>query len=112
MLSCLSRPLAAFEQAAAVLDEWRGAAADHGVMLDLLYGAIAWGTACERCERRRGSSGETVLYVNAGGHEGLGTSLRRYERAGLLRAGESAEAALEEALAASGVALPEDPFEW
>ena len=84
-------------------------------MLDLLYGPIAWGAACELRERSQGSGrtmDETVLYVNAGGHEGLGTLLRRYERAGLLRKGESAEAALEEALAATGVELPEDPFRW
>ena len=94
------------EPRAAVLDTWRRAASEHGVMLDLLYGAIAWGALTAR------GSARPTLYVNAGGHEGLGTSLRRYQRAGLLRAGETAEGALAEALSASGAELSEDPFDW
>ena len=42
----------------------------------------------------RGEPADATLYVHCGGLEGLGTSLKRYERAGLLRAGEDAAAAL------------------
>ena len=91
-------------------------------MLDLVYGAIAWGTAREYAagepESRRRTTATTAqsgrsatgggstsssslpaatLYIHCGGLEGLPTSLRRYERAGLLREGESAEDALRAA---------------
>ena len=100
---------------AAVLAAWRDAALSHALLLDLVYGAIAWGTLAE-CGfapssgrgRGGGSAGSTsdgggTLYVHCGGLEGLGTSLRRYARSGLLMAGESAEAALAAAREAAGV---------
>ena len=99
----------------AVLAAWRDAARSHDLLLDLVYGAIAWGTLAE-CgfapssghARGGGSAGSTsdrggTLYVHCGGLEGLGTSLRRYARSGLLMAGESAEAALAAAREAAGV---------
>ena len=97
---------------APILDEWRRAAHQHGVLLDLLYGAIAFGALADLKGLASGDpSRSTSLYVNCGGHEGLGISLRRYARAGLLREGERAEDALQEALAAAGVTLADDPFE-
>jgi 1-aminocyclopropane-1-carboxylate deaminase len=107
---------------ASLLEEWRRAASEHGVLLDLLYGSIAFGTLADvgyappRGTLPRGSAGSasastTSLYVNAGGHEGLGISLRRYARGGLLREGETAESALAWALQASGtLRLDDDPF--
>ena len=96
---------------AAIIESWRDAAATHGQLLDLVYGSIAWGTLEANKwspSPRSSSSSSTTLYVNFGGHEGLGTSLSRYARAGLLRDGESAASALEAALEASGVALDQN----
>ena len=96
----LTTPFA--KPSAAVLGCWREAAASHGLLLDLVYGAIAWGTlaACGfvpgRARTARGATA-TTLYVHCGGLEGLDTSLRRYQRLGLLREGETAETALSEA---------------
>jgi 1-aminocyclopropane-1-carboxylate deaminase len=94
-----------------LLDVWRTAAKRHGVLLDLVYGAVAWGTlaSLDFAPAGRRPAG-TTLYVNAGGHEGLGSSLRRYARAGLLREGETAQRALKTALETSGVLLRDDPF--
>ena len=94
----------------AVLAAWRDAATRHGLLLDLVYGAIAWGTLAEHGFAPTPSSApaadaaaDATLYVHCGGVEGLGSSLRRYERAGLLRPGERAEDALAEAARAAGV---------
>ena len=82
--------------AAPLLGTWRRAA-EAGVLLDLVYGAVAWGAleACDWCPAHAdlhivpGSSDDSqdreVLYINTGGHEGLEAQLRRYVRAGLLR---------------------------
>ena len=84
---------------AAVLESWRVAVGTHGELLDLVYGAIAWGTLASHSWCPPASEpGSTSLYVNFGGHEGLGTSLSRYARAGLLEDRETAAMVLQEAL--------------
>lgn len=103
-----------------ILQEWRRAAGEHGVLLDLLYGSIAFGALAEAGYaphrelagfRVSAAANMPSLYVNAGGHEGLGISLRRYARSGLLRQGETPESTLAWALEASGVQrLDDDPF--
>lgn len=67
-----------------LLASWR-AAAECGVLLDLVYGPVAWG-ALEECGwRPSGVAAERdTLYINTGGHEGIEASLGRYKRAGLL----------------------------
>lgn len=86
--------------AAPLLGTWRRAA-EAGVLLDLVYGAVAWGAleACEWAPRdQHGHGAEAAaadvlpevgerdcLYINTGGHSGLEAQLRRYKRAGLLR---------------------------
>lgn len=91
----LTTPFAA--PSAAVLASWREAAEAHGLLLDLVYGAIAFGTLASRGFRVGGA--RATLYVHCGGLEGLDTSLRRYARSGLLREGETAAAALATARA-------------
>jgi 1-aminocyclopropane-1-carboxylate deaminase/D-cysteine desulfhydrase-like pyridoxal-dependent ACC family enzyme len=112
----------------ALLRSWRHARA-HGVLLDLVYGPVAWAALrahrwrhrrCLRLRARGARGGEgsargqpddaatdacsavspavlqpTWLYIHTGGHEGLPSQLRRYARAGLLRAGEEEEVAEE-----------------
>ena len=94
----------------AALEQWRHAATAHGLLLDLVYGPIAWGTLAHSGFALTGRPTDATLYVHCGGLEGLGTSLRRYQRSGLLRAGESAEAALTEARKAAAVAPSEAWF--
>lgn len=111
-----------------LLRSWRHARA-QGVLLDLVYGPVAWAALrAHRWRHRRsfsvrggmareekGSTGvqrddaatdavdaepppvapPTWLYIHTGGHEGLPSQLRRYARAGLLRAGEEDEVAAE-----------------
>lgn len=69
---------------AALLATWKDATAS-GVLLDLVYGPVAWG-ALEACAwRPSGEEGRETLYINTGGHEGLHDQMRRYARAGHLR---------------------------
>jgi len=97
----------------ALLRSWRHARA-HGVLLDLVYGPVAWAALrayrwrhrralLPRGRRRAGglaaaAGGDggvdrpTLLYVHTGGHEGLPSQLRRYARAGLVGPEEEAEA--------------------
>ena len=49
------------------------------------------------------SDAEPLLYINCGGHEGLPSMLRRYERQGLLRAGERPVELLAQVQRACGV---------
>ena len=49
------------------------------------------------------SDAEPLLYINCGGHEGLPSMLRRYERQGLLRAGERPVELLAQVQHACGV---------
>jgi hypothetical protein len=116
----------------ALLQSWRHARA-QGVLLDLVYGPVAWAALrAHRWRNRRSSGGRvgeafvgkyvgeggaggsrdgaaayadgamplpavqpTWLYIHTGGHEGLPSQLRRYARAGLLRAGEEDEVLAE-----------------
>ena len=105
-----------------LLGTWRSAASEHGVLLDLMYGPIAWGALIDRMEQERKGfkAGDgrvprtppATLYVNFGGHEGLGTALLRYQRESLLAPGESARVVLDTAIGAAGVTLAEDPLSW
>jgi len=94
-----------------LLHSWRHARS-HGVLLDLVYGPVAW--AALRAHRwrnrrswRRARDSRIValtdsrikaqplpswLYIHTGGHDGLPSQLRRYARAGLLQDGEEEEA--------------------
>lgn len=98
---------------APLLEAWRDAA-QSGVLLDLVYGPVAW-AAMEGCEwqpsraapltTEHGNDGggapvgeRDVLYVNMGGHEGLESQMRRYQRAGHLRRVGGGEWAVEEVL--------------
>lgn len=77
-------------------------------------GAAAVGAAGEEAAGERGagegvedewspSDAEPLLYINCGGHEGLPSMLRRYERQGLLRAGERPVELLAQVQRACGV---------
>ena len=79
---------------ARLLRTWREAAAS-GVLLDLLYGAVAWDTMVDSWLHPGARPHPAkLLYVNCGGHEGLPSQLMRYRRAGLLD-GEEPEDVLE-----------------
>ena len=71
--------------AAPLLATWRDATY-CGVLLDLVYGPVAW-AALEGCGWRPGGASERreLLYVNTGGQEALTAQMQRYARAGLLR---------------------------
>lgn len=77
-----------------LLRSWR-CAADSGELVDLVYGAVAWGTMI--AHEREWPTDSSLLYINCGGQEGLPSQLRRYQRKGLLAAGETAASALEQA---------------
>lgn len=77
-----------------LLKVWREAAAS-GVVLDLVYGPIAWDAMLNS---EAVAQGADVLYVNCGGHEGLYSQLCRYRRKGLLCDGEDPQLLLHEVL--------------
>lgn len=91
---------------AALLKSWREAA-DAGVLVDLLYGAVAWRAMRESTELR-GAGPDSLLYYNAGGHEGLASQLHRYKRAGLLARDDPSDV-LATVQRASGVVLDPPP---
>lgn len=67
-----------------LLQTWRDAAT-CGVLLDLLYGVVAWSTMTERWIVNAASTGDAeIVYINCGGHDGLMSQLSRYRRAGIL----------------------------
>ena len=73
-----------------VLQAWKEAEDKHNMLVDLVYGSIAWGTLV--AEDRPGgpfAASSATLYVHCGGLEGLDTSLKRYEREGYLEADEA-----------------------
>lgn len=92
-----------------VLRAWREAAVTHGLLLDLVYGAIAWGTLAAHGYAPCGGASAATLYVHCGGLEGVSTSLRRYEREGLLREGESTADAVDAVANEAQAALLADP---
>ncbi|KAL1528725.1 hypothetical protein AB1Y20_010058 [Prymnesium parvum] len=68
---------------AELLQTWREAAG-CGVLLDLLYGVVAWSVMQERLLTDAAAEHADIVYVNCGGHEGSMSQLARYRRAGLL----------------------------
>ncbi len=80
-----------------LLSTWREAAR-HGVLLDLVYGPVAWGAMCTH----HWPAGSNLLYINCGGQEGLRSQLARYSRGGLLETGIEAETLLEDVCRAAG----------
>jgi 1-aminocyclopropane-1-carboxylate deaminase/D-cysteine desulfhydrase-like pyridoxal-dependent ACC family enzyme len=61
---------------------------DHGIFLDLLYGAAAWNTLLQYLTSQRESpiKGRQVMYVHSGGLEGVSSQLTRYRHKGLIDA--------------------------
>eukprot|EP00549_Striatella_unipunctata_P026040 CAMPEP_0118720420 /NCGR_PEP_ID=MMETSP0800-20121206/30098_1 /TAXON_ID=210618 ORGANISM="Striatella unipunctata, Strain CCMP2910" /NCGR_SAMPLE_ID=MMETSP0800 /ASSEMBLY_ACC=CAM_ASM_000638 /LENGTH=290 /DNA_ID=CAMNT_0006628053 /DNA_START=268 /DNA_END=1140 /DNA_ORIENTATION=- len=77
---------------------------DHGLLVDLLYGAPAWGLLFQHWRTHREShpglfegartddscpiAGRQVMYVHSGGLEGISSQLVRYKHAGMINAKE------------------------
>mmetsp|Transcript_1180 Transcript_1180/g.1767 ORF Transcript_1180/g.1767 Transcript_1180/m.1767 type:complete len:199 (+) Transcript_1180:116-712(+) len=69
---------------------------EHGVYLDLLYGAPAWSVILEHWKHERYGDdsedspikGRQLMYVHSGGLEGISSQLTRYKHKGLIDSGE------------------------
>jgi len=81
------------EPASAILDVFEEMNDEHGVYLDLLYGAPAWSLLLQHWNRphtaddERQSTpidGRQIMYVHSGGLEGISSQLTRYKHKGLL----------------------------
>jgi len=77
--------------AAAILDIFEEMKEEHGVNLDLLYGAPAWSLLLQRWkwagnEDKEPSpiDGRHIMYVHTGGLEGIASQLTRYKHQGLI----------------------------
>jgi len=59
---------------------------EHGIYLDLLYGAPAWNLLLQYVTSQRESpmKGRQVMYVHSGGLEGISSQLTRYKHKGLI----------------------------
>ena len=63
---------------------------EHGLFLDLLYGAPAFSLLLQHWTSRAPDcpiAGRQVMYVNSGGLEGVASQLTRYKHKGLIDAG-------------------------
>jgi len=89
------------EPSATLLSTWREAAR-HTVLLDLIYGPVAWGAMFAH----QWPAGSNLLYINCGGQEGLRSQLARYKRSGLLENGSEPGTLLSDACQVSGDILP------
>ena len=74
-----------------ILNTFREMQDEHGIVLDLLYGAPAWTILLRHLRQRSGSAvptqssdpetlldGREIMYVHSGGCEGINTQLLRY----------------------------------
>jgi len=76
-----------------ILNTFREMQEEHGIVLDLLYGAPSWTVLLRHLKPRKSRSsspldGRTVLYVHSGGLEGIGTQLLRYKYKNLVNLDE------------------------
>ena len=64
---------------------------EHGIYLDLLYGAPAWNLLLQYVTSQRESpiKGRKVMYVHSGGLEGISSQLTRYKHKGLINGNET-----------------------
>ena len=84
------------EPNAGILDTFLHMKDDHGVYLDLLYGAPAWNVILEHWKVGRYGDepedspikGRQLMYVHSGGLEGISSQLTRYKHKGLIDSGE------------------------
>jgi len=82
------------EPASAILDVFEEMNDEHGVYLDLLYGAPAWSLLLQHWYRPSTTAGverqstpidgRQIMYVHSGGLEGISSQLTRYKHKGLL----------------------------
>ena len=59
---------------------------EHGIYLDLLYGAPAWNLLLQYVTSQRDSpvKGRQIMYVHSGGLEGISSQLTRYKHKGMI----------------------------
>lgn len=85
------------EPDAAILQTFREMKDEHGVYVDLLYGAPSWAlllqhwrqeSASGEFDKRRPLAGREVMYVHSGGLEGVVSQLMRYKYKGLVDSDE------------------------
>jgi 1-aminocyclopropane-1-carboxylate deaminase/D-cysteine desulfhydrase-like pyridoxal-dependent ACC family enzyme len=77
-----------------ILDTFQMMKEDHGVVLDLLYGASAWTILLRHWDSQLGAdlsfdpnnpiAGREIMYVHSGGLEGINSQLLRYKYKGLV----------------------------
>ncbi len=86
------------EPDAAILDTYMNLRENHGLHLDLLYGAPAWNVLLEhlainpeykdKMNEKSPVQGRQILYVHSGGLEGVSSQLTRYKHKGLIDANQ------------------------
>ena len=82
------------EPNAAILETYHEMMNEHGLFLDLLYGAPAWNVLLEHLDfdhseddgenNNNPIQGRQVMYVHSGGLEGVSSQLKRYKHQGLV----------------------------
>jgi len=79
------------EPASAILDIFEEMKEEHGVNLDLLYGAPAWTLLLQHWKWRSNEDkqaspidGRQIMYVHTGGLEGIASQMTRYKHKGLI----------------------------